>query len=48
LLPASIFVAVRNHSLAGFEKIGREFVARILKIIVVGSVTMNCFKYFVF
>jgi hypothetical protein len=42
LLPASIFVAVRNHSLAGFEKIGREFVARILKIIVVGSVTMNC------
>lgn len=42
LLPASIFVAVRNHGLDGFEKIGREFVARILKIIVVGSVTMNC------
>ena len=42
VLPASLFVAIRNHGSTGLEKIGREFVARILKIIVVGYVTLNC------
>ncbi len=41
-LPMILFVAVRNHSSVGLQKIGIEFVGRILKIVVVGYVTLNC------